>query len=122
MQGVLNACGVIPFTSVPPFDVDIAVSQENNRLRGWQLWYTKGVGVEQLLSQQFSGNGLPGSVNTTISANALLAGLTSTCAFAFRLRGWSHVRNGYNFIYHDQDIDAVAIEKCEECPECAELV
>lgn len=116
--GVTNDCGVIPWASVPPFDVSVTAYQENNRLRGWRLWYTKGVGSEVTLDAHFSNNGLPGSAPKVVSANALLAGLNSTCAFAFRLRAWSHVRNGRDFIYYDQDVDAVAIEKCPECPEC----
>lgn len=120
VAGVTNDCGVIPWASVPPFNVQVDVSQENNRLRGWHLWYTKGVGSEQTLDYSYSNNGLPGADSETVSANALLTGLTTTCAFAFRLRAWSHVRNGRHFVYYDQDIDAVAIEKCADCPECPE--
>lgn len=119
IPSAINDCGVIPFASVPPFDVNVAVSQENNRLRQWQLWYTKGVGSEQFLTQYVSDNGLPGSDNETVSVDGLLTGLTTTCAFAFRLRAWAHIRNGRHFIYIDQDIDAVAIEKCPECEECS---
>ncbi len=114
--GVTNECGVIPWTSVPPFNVSVTASQENNRLRGWHLWATKGVGIENLLDQHISPNGLPGSAPRVVLANSLLAGLDSTCAFAFRLRAYSHVRNGRHFVYRDQDIDAVAIEKCPPCP------
>ena len=116
ISGVTNDCGVIPWASVPPFDASVLVSQENNRLRGWILWVTRGVGSEQWLDQHFFNNGLPGSDSKTVSANHLLIGLDSTCAFAFRLRAWAHVRNGRHFIYYDQDIDAVAIEKCPVCP------
>ncbi len=116
ISGVTNDCGVIPWASVPPFNASVVVSQENNRLRGWSLWATKGVGAEQWLDQRFFNNGLPGSDSKNVSANHLLIGLDSTCAFAFRLRAWAHVRNGRHFVYYDQDIDAVAIEKCPACP------
>jgi hypothetical protein len=116
---VTNDCGVIPWTSVPPLDFYVNASQENNRLRGWQLWYTKGVGSEQPLDSSFSSNGLPGSfTNHLVSGAPLLVGLTGTCAFALRLRAWAHIRNGYSFLYYDEDIDAIAIEKCGPCPEC----
>jgi hypothetical protein len=110
---VTNECGVIPWSAVPPLNFHVNASQENNRLRGWRLWYTKGVGTEQTLSYAYSSNGLPGSyVNHLVSGAPLLVGLTGTCAFALRLRAWAHVRNGRHFIFHDQDIDAIVIEKC----------
>lgn len=113
IPGVINACGVIPWAAVPPLDFYVNASQENNRLRGWQLWYTKGVGAEQTLTSSFSTNGLPGSyTNHLVSGAPLLVGLTTTCAFALRLRSWAHVRNGRHFIFYDEDIDAIAIEKC----------
>ncbi|HAC34860.1 MAG TPA: hypothetical protein DCF45_10115 [Gammaproteobacteria bacterium] len=117
VPGVVNDCGVIPWSAVPPLDIDISVSQENNRLLGYNLWYTKGVGSEQLLTPPVrSNNGLPGSYNVTVSGAPLLSGLTTTCAFALRLRAWSYVRNGRHWVYSDQDIDAIAIEKCPPCP------
>jgi hypothetical protein len=113
VPSVINDCGVIPWAAVPPLDFHVNASQENNRLRGWQLWYTKGVGAEQPLASSFSNNGLPGSfTNHLVPGASLLVGLTSTCAFALRLRAWAHVRNGYGFVFHDEDIDAIAIEKC----------
>jgi len=114
VPAVTNDCGVIPWTAVPPLIFRVNAFQENNRLRQWRLWYTKGVGSEQLLAASpVSSNGLPGSyTNLPVSGAPLLAGLTSTCAFALRLRAWAHIRNGRHWIYQDQDIDAIAIEKC----------
>jgi len=117
VPSVINDCGVVPFTAVPPLNFHVNASQENNRLRGWHLWYTKGVGDETSLASSYSGNGLPGSfTNHLVSGASLLTGLTTTCAFALRLRAWAHVRNGRHFIYYDEDIDAIAIEKCPICP------
>ncbi|PKH02983.1 hypothetical protein CXF72_08595 [Psychromonas sp. MB-3u-54] len=113
VPSVMNDCGVIPWAAVPPLDLYVNASQENNRLHGWHLWYTKGVGTEQSLASNISNNGLPGSfTNYHVSGASLLTGLDSTCAFALRLRAWAHVRNGRYFIFYDEDIDAIAIEKC----------
>ena len=114
---VINECGVIPWSAVPPLNFYVNASQENNRLHEWQFWYTKGVGSEQLLDSRSSNNGLPGNyTNHLVTGDSLLTGLNSTCAFALRLRAVAHVRNGRDFIYDDQDIDAIAIEKCPPCP------
>jgi hypothetical protein len=51
-------------------------------------------------------------VSTTVSGAALLTGLTTTCAFALKLWAYAHVRDGRNFILYDEDIQAIAIEKC----------
>lgn len=121
VPAAVNDCGVIPWSQGMSLDLQIKVSQENNRLRGWRLWYTRGVGAEQVSPYgSISNNGLPGHISTTVPGASLLgiSSLSTTCAFALRLRAWAHIRNGRNFIYHDQDIDAIAIEKCPECPEC----
>lgn len=116
VPSVTNECGVIPWSAVPPLDFYVNASQENNRLLGWQLWYTKGSGSEQSLESATSTNGLPGSyTNHLVPGDLLLAGLSSTCAFALRLRAWAHVRNGRYFVFYDEDIDAIAIEKCPPC-------
>jgi hypothetical protein len=117
IPSVINECGVIPWSAVPPLNFLVNASQENNRLRGWNFWYTKGVGSEVLLDSRTSNNGLPGSyTNFLVSGAPLLVGLDSTCAFALRLRAWAHVRNGRHFVFYDEDIDAIAIEKCPPCP------
>lgn len=116
VDGVTNDCGVIPWTPGLSLDVTVNASQENSRLHRWWLWGTKGVGSQALLDSDVSVNGLLGIVSQPVSANALIAGLDSTCAFAFRARAEAHIRNGSHFIYYDQDIDAVAIEKCPVCP------
>jgi hypothetical protein len=109
---VINDCGVVPWGAVPPLELHVNASQENNRLHSWSLWYTKGVGSEQLLDAVTSSNGLPGSyTGFPVDGAPLLAGLTTTCAFALRLRAEAHIRNGQAFIYDDQDIDAIVIEK-----------
>lgn len=120
VPSVINACGVIPWSAVPPLDFSVNASQENNRLHGWALRYTKGVGSEQLLaSSPPTNNGLPGSfTNHVVSGASLLVGLDTTCAFALRLGATAHIRNGYSWVYYAEDIDAIAIENCKPCPKC----
>jgi hypothetical protein len=113
IPAVTNECGVIPWSPGLVLNLLVNASQANGRLRSWELYYTKGVGVEQPLAGHVSANGLPGSfTNHVVSGAPLLAGLTSTCAFALRLRAVAHIRDGRQFVYDDQDIDAIAIEKC----------
>lgn len=113
VEGVVNDCGVIPWSAVPPLNFHVQASQENGRLHSWALYYTKGVGDETSLAGDSSGGGLPGgSVNETVDGSELIEGLETTCAFALRLRAWAHVRNGYSWVFSDEDIDAIAIEKC----------
>lgn len=121
IPSAINDCGVIPWNTLPPLDFYVNASQENNRLRGWQLWYTKGLGSEQTLTSSCSdtiicpNNGLPGSfIHHKVSGAPLLVDLNSTCAFALRLEAWAHIRNGRHFIFYDQDINAIVIEKCDK--------
>lgn len=119
IPAVLNDCGVIPWSSVPPLDFQVSVSQPNNRLRSWGLYYTKGIDPSvHYLGSGASNTGLPGSVNATLSGAALLTGLTTTCAFALKLHAEPHIRNGYTFIYYREELKSIAIEKCKECPPC----
>ena len=114
IPAVLNECGVIPWTSVPPLDFQVNVSQENNRLHSWGLYYTKGVNPTiHYLAGPFTFNGgTPGPITPTVSGAAMLVGLTSTCAFALKLWATAHVRDGRNFIYYREQLKAIAIEKC----------
>jgi hypothetical protein len=125
---VINECGVIPWSSVPPLDFDISVSQENGRLHSWGLQYTKGVNqTVHVLQSHSSNNGAPSAVNTTISGAPLLLDpgtsdgkLDSTCAFALKLWARAHITDGRStswgayprFIYYREQIKAIAIEKC----------
>lgn len=116
IPAVLNECGVIPYSVVvPPLElkINVHVSQENGRLHSWHLQYTKGVNpVLNDLDGGVSNNGVPGTVSTTVSGNAMLTGLTTTCAFALKLWAYPHIRNGRHFIYYRETIRAIAIEKC----------
>lgn len=115
IPAVLNDCGVIPWTPALSLDFHVAVSQANNRLRSWELYYTKGVDPTKHNLPGGSGisnTGLPGSVNTSVSGAALLTGLTTTCAFALKLYAYPHIRNGRTFIYYREQMKAIAIEKC----------
>lgn len=125
IPAVLNECGVIPWTPALSLDFQVQVSQENNRLHSWGLYYTKGVNpAVHYLAGGNSNNGLPGSINQTVSGGTaapapgtgMLAGLDSTCAFALKLYAYAHIRDGRNFIYYREQIKAIAIEKCPPCP------
>lgn len=127
IPAVLNECGVIPWSPGLSLDFNVQVSQENDRLRSWGLYYTKGINPAiHDLGGGVSNNGLPGSVSLTISGGSatpppgtgMLANLSSTCAFALKLWAYAHVRDGRNFIYYDEDIQAIAVEKCPPCPPC----
>ena len=121
IPAVINECGVIPWTPALSLTFQAQVSQENNRLRSWGLYYTKGVNpTVHYLASGASNNGLPGSINQPVSGGTaapapgtgMLAGLDSTCAFALKLWAYSHVRDGRHFIYYREQIKAIAIEKC----------
>ncbi|MHB8118151.1 MAG: hypothetical protein ACYDHX_05415 [Methanothrix sp.] len=113
IPAVINECGVIPWSAVPPLNFNIIVSQENGRLHSWGLQYTKGVNPAVIgLTSGSSNNGLPGTVNQIVSGNSMLVGLASTCAFALKLWAYAHVRDGRHFIYYREVIKAIAIEKC----------
>ncbi len=120
IPAVLNECGVIPWSSVPPLDFQVHVSQENNRIRSWGLYYTKGVtpAVRYLAGPFYFNAGTPGPITPTVSGAVMLTGLTSTCAFALKLWSTAHVRNGRHFIFYREQIKAIAIEKCPPCPPC----
>jgi hypothetical protein len=119
IPAVLNECGVIPGSSVPPLDFTAQVSQENGRLRAWSLVYLKGINpVYHSLGAGSSGTsntGSPATINQVVSGAPLLVGLTTTCAFALRLSATAHIRDGRNFIYHAEQNKAIAIENCPPC-------
>jgi hypothetical protein len=127
IPAVINECGVIPWTPALSLNFQVQVSQENNRLRSWGLYYTKGVNpAVHYLASGSSTNGLPGSVSQMVSGGTaapapgtgMLAGLSTTCAFALKLYATAHVRDGRNFIYYKEQIKAIAVEKCPPCPPC----
>ena len=124
VPAVINECGVIPWTPALSLDFQVQVSQENNRLRSWGLYYTKGVNPTiHYLASGVSNNGLPGSVNQMVSGGTaapapgtgMLANLNSTCAFALKLWAYAHVRDGRQFIYYREQMKAIAVEKCPPC-------
>lgn len=109
-----SVCGVVKFTDVP-FNIHTSVTQENGRLRWWNMHYVKGLsGTEVLLNPgEFSAAGLsPLPRNATTSSSPFTDGLTTTCAFSLIVDAYPHIRNGYGFIYHKREIAAVAVEKC----------
>lgn len=126
VPAVINECGVIPWPPALSLNFQVQVSQENNRLRSWGLYYTKGVNPSvHYLASGTSSTGLPGNVNQTVPGGTalpapgtgMLANLTTTCAFALKLWATAHVRDGRQFIYYREQMKAIAIEKCS-CPPC----
>ncbi|MDJ0754824.1 MAG: hypothetical protein QNJ45_14965 [Ardenticatenaceae bacterium] len=112
-EDTLNNCGVIKWTPTLTLNFQMAASQENNRLRRWGLYYTKGFGGANInLLSGFHATGTPGSVSHVVSGAPLLAGLTSSCAFGLKVWARAHIRNGYHYIYYREDIQALTIEKC----------
>ena len=119
IPAVLNECGVIPWSPALTLTFNVSATQENNRLHSWTLQYTKGVNpAVTVLGSNSSNSGALSPVSLPVSGAPLLAGLTSTCAFALKLYAWAHIRNGYGFVYYTEQIKAIAIEKCGPCPEC----
>jgi hypothetical protein len=123
IPAVINECGLIPGSAVPPLNVEIAVSQENGRLQSWGIGYTKGVSSGAvILDGNESNNGSLGPVVKTIDTTSapsgadMLAGVTSTCAFALKLWALAHVRNGRYFIFYHEQIKAIAVENCPKLP------
>lgn len=113
IPSVINECGVIPWSPSLVLNFSISASQENGRLRSYGLQYTKGVNpTVHVLDSGISNSGAPGTVNKTVSGAALLVGLTTTCAFALKLWAYAHIRDGRQFIYYDEVIKAIAVEKC----------
>jgi hypothetical protein len=111
IPAVINTCGVIPGSSVPPLNVQVGVHQENGRLRQWRLQYTRGVlPAVHILAGAYSNNGSPSTVSQTVNASSLVAGLTSTCAFAIKLWAQPHIRNGRHWVYYREVIKAIAID------------
>lgn len=117
----INSCGVIPMTHGLSLDFQVHVMQENNRLRSWGLYYTRGTNPTiHDLASGFSNNGLPGSINQTIKGGTLipqpgtgmLANLNfDTCAYALKLWTTAHIRDGRHFIYYKEQIKVFAVEK-----------
>ncbi|MBN1874691.1 MAG: hypothetical protein JXA33_10710 [Anaerolineae bacterium] len=118
-----DECGVVKFTDVP-FVVKPSVTQANGRLWQWSLNYVKGLSSgETPMVAESSVAGLsplprplPGAPD--ITSAPFTAGLTSTCAFSLIVDAWSHIRNGYGWVYYKRLIKAVAVEKCLPCPPC----
>lgn len=110
-----NECGVVKFSDLP-FEINTSVNQKNGRLYSWSLKYVKGLSeTEQPLNGNSSPAGLspvPQTATPTPSSAPFTSGLGTTCAFALIVDAWSHIRNGYGFIYYSRKVKAVAVEKC----------
>lgn len=109
-------CGVIPWASVP-FTMSVSVSQPHNHLYSYALTWVKGLGSASgtLVSAQ-NGSGLPALVAQPVSSAPMTGGLTGTCAFALTLGAWPLVRNGFSMVHYAEIQQAIAVEKCPDCP------
>jgi hypothetical protein len=111
-----NACGVVKFADVP-FVIKPSVTQANGRLYWWRLNYVKGLSSSETNMVYESNSAglsplprpLPGP---TITSAPFTNGLTTTCAFSLIVDAWSHVRNGYGWVYYQRLVKPVAVEKC----------
>jgi len=127
----VNDCGVIPWSNLPPLNLQVNVTQENNRLYYWRLEYTKGVQPPppHTIARDVSYAGSLNPVNVTIDAMNypnpslgtpaylnMLQGVDTSCAFALKLLAWPHIRNGRHFVYYREVVKAIAIEKCNGAP------
>jgi hypothetical protein len=106
-------CGVVRFADVP-FNINTSITQTNGRLYSWSLRYVKGLSMdEKHIDQESSPAGLlPLPRSRTNSSAIFTSGLTSTCAFALIVDAWSHIRNGYGWVYYQRLVNPVAVEKC----------
>jgi hypothetical protein len=107
-------CGVVKFVDVP-FDIHTSVTQANGRLYYWRLRYVKGLSASKTtMDHEFNAAGLsPLPRNRTNTSAIFTNGLTTSCAFSLIVDAWSHIRNGYGFVYHGRLVNAVAVEKCD---------
>jgi hypothetical protein len=107
-----NACGVIPWSDPLHIDVDVHAEQENGRVHSWSLDYVKGVDPTRQSLGDGTYNAGQSPVDETVVADAMVAGLTTTCAFALILGCTSNVRGNWGFIWLGEQTRAIAIEKC----------
>jgi hypothetical protein len=118
-----DPCGFIPWnqttTPVLSLTFGISVQHPNNRVHSWSFNYVKGANPTEhtIVSAGNPGAPLP-SVNTTTTVTSnpapgqstMIAGLTSSCAYAVILRASPYVRNGYSFLGTTSETEALAID------------
>jgi hypothetical protein len=110
-----NECGVIAWPPPNPLNFHVDAEQENGRVNSWILEYVKGINPTRHTLGSATYNAGTSPVSVDVNGNAMVAGLTSTCAFALLLRAWSHVRGDSGFHYYGEKAYAIAIERCI-CP------
>jgi hypothetical protein len=113
-------CGVVKFYDLP-FTINTNIDQKHGRLHEWHLRYVKG--LSDLENPVLDGTGKnvgglnhsglsPVPQTATTDSTPFTSGLATTCAFAFIVDAYPHIRNGYDFIYYSRKVKAVAVEKC----------
>ena len=107
-----NECGVIPWSPTLNLLVHVHAEQENGRVHSWDLKYVRGVNPTRIPLGAAEYNAGLSPVDVDVNANALHAGLTTTCAFALILTVYAHVRNNWGWTWVDEKIYAIAIERC----------
>jgi hypothetical protein len=125
-----NDCGLIEWTPGLTLNFDVNVHQGHGRLHAWGLYYTKGTDpTPHGLGGGTSNSGAPDPVIQTITVPSndpmqpMIYNLTGTCAYALKLWGYAHVTDGthnylgqHNYLFYDETLQAIAIEKCPACP------
>ena len=111
-----SLCGVVPYTATP-FTIDTSVTQPENRLYWWELYYEQGLsGVQNPMTGASNPAGLSVPQNAATSTTHSQARLASTCAFSLILQAEPLIRNGYGLVYFAQLINSIAVEKCDCFP------
>ncbi len=106
-------CGVVSCVDRNSLAFDVSVTQPNNRLYYWNLWYVKGLGAASgNLGNASNGSGLATPVNLNIPAGAPFTTTLETCAYSLTLGAWPLVRNGFGVIHWDSVTKAIAVEAC----------
>jgi hypothetical protein len=125
-----NDCGLIEWVPGLTLNFDVNVHQGHGRLHAWGLYYTKGTDpTAHGLGGGTSNSGAPDPVIQTITVPSndpmqpMIYNLTGTCAYALKLWGYAHVTDGthnylgqHNYLFYDETLQAIAVEKCPECP------
>lgn len=114
--------GVIPWAEGLSIPLKADVSQEGGRILSWGLEYTKGLAASpepvqawyEGVRKEVGGLSYSGIVSASENPSVAVSdlGIDGSYALAFKLWARSHIRNGYGFVYYNEAIKAVAIQKC----------
>lgn len=122
----IGPCGVITWSPALSLAITSNVHQPHNRIHSWLLQYVKGTAGPTGTLDQAPPSTLVDPVHKTVivtTADPMLQGLTTTCAYALYLSAAAHITNGESWTdfslhkhhiypYTTYQIKAIAIEKC----------